>query len=146
MEVTGAAVVPFVHLNLIWQLLLQIKFLQLTPCPFCSAVVLEGTAMSLCSKVMHPSLASGTWNAGDAHRQTFPCVVSYLYLPCRKATFAGLQASSALRQEQLDACAAIFCCLLLPSLLATPPSRSSTILARRCLVCWPSSQLPAWAT
>eukprot|EP00891_Asterochloris_glomerata_P001311 jgi/Astpho2/1311/Aster-06184 len=30
---------------------------------FCT-VVLEGTAMSLCSKVMHPSLASGTWNAG----------------------------------------------------------------------------------
>lgn len=28
------------------------------------AVVLEGTAMSMCSKVMHPKLANGVWNAG----------------------------------------------------------------------------------
>jgi hypothetical protein len=28
------------------------------------AVVLEGTAMSMCSKVMPPKLAKGIWNAG----------------------------------------------------------------------------------
>ena len=32
-------------------------------CP-CTTVILEGTAMSLCSKVMHPDLASGTFNSG----------------------------------------------------------------------------------
>ena len=75
--------------------------------------------MSLCSKVMHPSLASGTWNAGKCYYQTFSCVVSYLQ--CRKAMFAEMQASSAQRQALLDAFAETFCCLSLPSSLATPP-------------------------
>jgi hypothetical protein len=62
--------------------------------------ILEGVSMSVLSKVIHPSLAKGTFNAGVHLAVTFACSVpSHCDRQCR-----GLQATAGLCSRPLYAC------------------------------------------